>query len=151
MGDDQRDMLDPSNVGNLVAEIEEALYQAHCEDTNNQREYKDQIRAIKSNLADKKNPEFNARIYLGAIGVKYLATMASTEMASDAKKRERQKAKKVRTVSNLSRPSRMHWKLARVTGICAMSKGQKDSFPVENASPVKLRTSKCKQGLLMSL
>eukprot|EP01054_Gregarina_sp_Poly1_P006171 Gregarina_sp_Poly_1__6170@NODE_3265_length_1224_cov_138_324978_g2073_i0_p1_GENE_NODE_3265_length_1224_cov_138_324978_g2073_i0NODE_3265_length_1224_cov_138_324978_g2073_i0_p1_ORF_typecomplete_len308_score53_62TFIIS_M/PF07500_14/1_8e03TFIIS_M/PF07500_14/3e24TFIIS_C/PF01096_18/1_7e17Med26/PF08711_11/2_4e10Cytochrome_C7/PF14522_6/0_11DUF4189/PF13827_6/4_7e02DUF4189/PF13827_6/1Cytochrome_C554/PF13435_6/1_6e04Cytochrome_C554/PF13435_6/0_15_NODE_3265_length_1224_cov_138_324978_g2073_i01681091 len=94
MGDDQRNMLDVKNVCKLVAELEEVLHEVHMEKNSNSKEYNYQFRTIKSNLADKKNPEFNARIYLGAIPLHELAVMASTDMASDAKKRERQKAKK---------------------------------------------------------
>lgn len=95
MGDDQRDMLDVTNVSKLVSAIEEFLHDHHVDKNNDPRDYASQLRSIKANLSDKKNPEFNARIYLGAITAEHLAVMPSVEMASDAKKRERQKAKKV--------------------------------------------------------
>lgn len=92
--DDQRNMLDVQNVSDLTAEIEQALWEHHVDKCNKPADYNTQIRSIKANLGDKRNPEFNARIYLGAVTVTGLITMQSSEMASDAKKRERQKAKK---------------------------------------------------------
>lgn len=97
--DDQRGMLDIQNVANLTGEIEDAVWEHYVEKNNKTPDYYNQIRAIKSNLGDRRNPEFNARIYLGAITVEGLVTMLSIDMASDAKKKERQKTKKVRESS----------------------------------------------------
>lgn len=94
MAESQRRHLERTELDTLVCQIENALYLHWIEKENNAREYNTQLRSIKSNLADKKNPEFNARLYVGALSPQTLATMPSSEMASDAKKRERQKAKK---------------------------------------------------------
>lgn len=86
--------LDTIQAGRVSASMEDALWDHHVNLHNNHRDYQAQLRAIKSNLADKKNPEFNIRIYLGAIPTVQLATLPSVDMASDAKKRERQKTKR---------------------------------------------------------
>lgn len=85
---------DAKSVARLVCSIEDHLWDLHCSGKNNSREYQSQLRAIKSNFADKKNPEFNVRAYVGALSIEKIATMPSIEMASDAKKAERLKARK---------------------------------------------------------
>lgn len=86
--------IDRDSASSLVGSIEQALWDHYIVQKNNSREYQGQLRSIKANFADKKNPDFNIRIYLGAITADIVATMASTDMASDAKKAERLKAKK---------------------------------------------------------
>ncbi|EZG55327.1 putative transcription elongation factor [Gregarina niphandrodes] len=91
---DQIHMVDKVQLDNLIAEVETALWDYHVTKKNNQNDYTSQLRSIKSNLADKKNPEFNSALYMGGISVEDLPTMSSVEMASDAKKQERKKAQK---------------------------------------------------------
>ncbi|KOB86581.1 hypothetical protein PFDG_02081 [Plasmodium falciparum Dd2] len=61
------------------------------EKRSSQKEYNMQLKSIKFNLSDKKNPNFNEKVYSEFISSKALATMNSQDMASDEKKNERKK------------------------------------------------------------
>eukprot|EP00914_Ancora_sagittata_P000013 GHVO01000023.1.p1 GENE.GHVO01000023.1~~GHVO01000023.1.p1 ORF type:complete len:308 (+),score=46.88 GHVO01000023.1:316-1239(+) len=91
---EQQSSMHAVEIERIAASIEDALNDVHVDKAGSLKEYGNQLRAIKSNLGDKKNSELNVRIYMGAIQAESLATMTSVEMASDAKKRQRQKAKK---------------------------------------------------------
>uniref|UniRef100_A0A8C9GF47 Uncharacterized protein n=1 Tax=Piliocolobus tephrosceles TaxID=591936 RepID=A0A8C9GF47_9PRIM len=76
---------------NIIYNIENELYKYFILKKNSQKEYNMQLKSIKFNLCDKKNPTFNEKIYAEYISAKTLANMKSQDMASDEKKNERKK------------------------------------------------------------
>ncbi|CRH02479.1 transcription elongation factor s-II, putative [Plasmodium relictum] len=83
--------IDRIKLNEVVYDIENELHKYYVQKRNSQREYNMQLKSIKFNLSDKKNPNFNEKIYKGFISPKDLVTMNSQEMASDEKKNEREK------------------------------------------------------------
>lgn len=83
-------LMSVEQTGMIAAEIEQAVYNKYLIPNNDEKEYWSQIRAIRSNLNDKSNPELNLRIYIGIITPENLAEMSSLGMASDSKKAERE-------------------------------------------------------------
>lgn len=84
----------PADADSLVEAIESALHEHHVVSNNDNKEYANQVRSLKSNLHDKKNMDFNRRVLSGEVEVAALATMSSAEMASDSKKGAREKMRK---------------------------------------------------------
>ncbi|CXJ16249.1 transcription elongation factor s-II, putative [Plasmodium berghei] len=84
-------LIDRNKLDNIIYNIENELYKIFIEKKNSQKEYNMQLKSIKFNLSDKKNPNFNEKIYAEYISARTLATMNSQDMASDEKKNERQK------------------------------------------------------------
>lgn len=84
-------IIDQNKLDNIIYNIENELFKIFIERKNSQKEYNMQLKSIKFNLSDKKNPNFNEKIYAEYISARTLATMNSQDMASDEKKNERQK------------------------------------------------------------
>ncbi|KAL7068490.1 transcription factor S-II domain-containing protein [Cryptosporidium serpentis] len=90
----QAELMDPSQVCEISAEVESALYKEYIiKQGNSVRDYNLQLKTIKWNLGDLKNPELNSKLYIGKITPDEIATMHSREMASEAKQKEREKHK----------------------------------------------------------
>ncbi|SOV12880.1 transcription elongation factor s-II, putative [Plasmodium gaboni] len=83
--------IEKKKLNDIIYNIEYELYKAYIEKKNSQKEYNMQLKSIKFNLSDKKNPNFNEKVYSEFISCKALATMNSQDMASDEKKNERKK------------------------------------------------------------
>ncbi|KAF8818516.1 transcription elongation factor A TFIIS [Cardiosporidium cionae] len=86
--DDQRSEFSPAFVAELIGAIEASLWNHFTVPLKGSKEYNMQLKSIKWNLADSKNPEFNLKIYSGRVSPPSLAAMESRDMASDAKKLE---------------------------------------------------------------
>lgn len=61
------------------------------------KRYNEQFRALKSNLSDSTNNDFWRDILMGKISPREAATMSSVDMASQAKKKQREEAIKLTT------------------------------------------------------
>ncbi|SOV75101.1 transcription elongation factor s-II, putative [Plasmodium sp. gorilla clade G3] len=83
--------IEKKKLNDIIYNIECELYKVYMEKRNSQKEYNMQLKSIKFNLSDKKNPSFNEKVYSEFISCKALATMNSQDMASDEKKNERKK------------------------------------------------------------
>ncbi len=68
--------------------------ECQCFESLSPSEYVKQIRSIRFNLADSKNPNFRAKVLLGYFTSKSFDKLTAEDMASDAKNHEREKAKK---------------------------------------------------------
>lgn len=77
----------------IAADVEEALWSAFVERRGSSRDYNAQLKTLKFNLADPKNPDLNVKVLWGVYAPAQLATMTSAELASDAKKKEREAQK----------------------------------------------------------
>eukprot|EP00922_Rhytidocystis_sp_ex-Travisia-forbesii_P019970 GHVS01029466.1.p1 GENE.GHVS01029466.1~~GHVS01029466.1.p1 ORF type:complete len:444 (+),score=123.40 GHVS01029466.1:246-1577(+) len=86
---EQRAAMNLMETCRLCAKIEESLFEKYGNCTD--RQYKNQLKSIKFNLADPKNPGLNLKLYVGSVTPEEVAQMESAEMASDEKKREREK------------------------------------------------------------
>lgn len=84
-------LIDRKKLNDIIYNIENELHKIFIEKKQSQKEYNMQLKSIKFNLCDKKNPSFNEKIYAEYISPKIIATMNSQEMASDEKKKERNK------------------------------------------------------------
>ncbi|SBT82388.1 transcription elongation factor s-II, putative [Plasmodium ovale] len=84
-------LVDRKKLNDIIYNIENELHKIFIEKKNSQKEYNMQLKSIKFNLCDKKNPIFNEKIYGEYIPARTLATMNSQDMASDEKKNERKK------------------------------------------------------------
>ncbi|CRG97619.1 transcription elongation factor s-II, putative [Plasmodium gallinaceum] len=84
-------IIDRKKLNEIIYDIENELQKYYIQKRNSQREYNMQLKSIKFNLSDKKNPNFNEKIYKEIISPKELVTMNSQDMASDEKKNEREK------------------------------------------------------------
>lgn len=87
-------VINKAKVNTLIFDIENELFNLYVQKKNSQREYNMQLKSIKFNLGDKKNPDFNEKIYNNVITAKALAVMNSQDMASEEKKSEREKCLK---------------------------------------------------------
>lgn len=87
-------VMEHEKLNELVKDIENELYQIYVLKKNSQREYNMQLKAIKFNLGDQKNPHFNEKVYYNEISPKELVVMNSQDMASEEKKNEREKCLK---------------------------------------------------------
>ncbi|CDO63606.1 transcription elongation factor s-II, putative [Plasmodium reichenowi] len=83
--------IEKKKLNDIIYNIECELYKVYMEKKSSQKEYNMQLKSIKFNLSDKKNPNFNEKVYSEFISSKALATMNSQDMASDEKKNERKK------------------------------------------------------------
>ncbi|KAK6588674.1 transcription elongation factor TFIIS [Cryptosporidium xiaoi] len=91
----QARLMKEDQVCELAAEIETVLYNEYIiKGENSVRDYNLQLKTIKWNLSDLKNPELNSKLYVGKITPEEIARMESKDMASDAKQKEREKHKK---------------------------------------------------------
>ncbi|KAH8738736.1 transcription elongation factor TFIIS [Cryptosporidium ryanae] len=91
----QAKLMKEEQVCELAAEIETVLYKEYIvKGDNSVRDYNLQLKTIKWNLSDLKNPELNSKLYVGKITPEELARMESKDMASEAKQKEREKHKK---------------------------------------------------------
>ncbi|CAI7723394.1 transcription elongation factor s-II, putative [Plasmodium vivax] len=84
-------LIDRKKLNDIIYNIENELHKFFIEKKQSQKEYNMQLKSIKFNLCDKKNPSFNEKIYAEYIPPRTIATMNSQEMASDEKKKERNK------------------------------------------------------------
>ncbi|KJP85606.1 transcription elongation factor S-II [Plasmodium fragile] len=84
-------LIDRKKLNEIIYNIENELHKFFIEKKQSQKEYNMQLKSIKFNLCDKKNPSFNEKVYAEYISPKTIATMNSQEMASDEKKKERNK------------------------------------------------------------
>ncbi|GAW83434.1 transcription elongation factor [Plasmodium gonderi] len=84
-------LIDRKKLNDIIYNIENELHKFFIEKKQSQKEYNMQLKSIKFNLCDKKNPSFNEKIYGEYIPPRIIATMNSQEMASDEKKKERNK------------------------------------------------------------
>lgn len=90
----QAKLMKESQVCEIAAEIESVLHREYIvKGDNSVRDYNLQLKTIKWNLSDLKNPELNSKLYVGKITPEEIARMQSREMASDAKQKEREKHK----------------------------------------------------------
>ncbi|KAJ1605600.1 transcription elongation factor TFIIS [Cryptosporidium canis] len=90
----QARLMKESQVCEIAAEIESVLHREYIiKGENSVRDYNLQLKTIKWNLSDLKNPELNSKLYVGKITPEEIARMQSREMASDAKQKEREKHK----------------------------------------------------------
>lgn len=90
----QARLMKESQVCDIAAEIESVLHREYIiKGDNSVRDYNLQLKTIKWNLSDLKNPELNSKLYVGKITPEEIARMQSREMASDAKQKEREKHK----------------------------------------------------------
>ncbi|KAJ1606382.1 transcription elongation factor TFIIS [Cryptosporidium canis] len=90
----QARLMKESQVCDIAAEIESVLHREYIiKGENSVRDYNLQLKTIKWNLSDLKNPELNSKLYVGKITPEEIARMQSREMASDAKQKEREKHK----------------------------------------------------------
>ncbi|KAF7458209.1 transcription elongation factor A TFIIS [Cryptosporidium felis] len=90
----QAKLMKESQVCEIAAEIEAVLHREYIvKGENSIRDYNLQLKTIKWNLSDLKNPELNSKLYVGKITPEEIAKMQSKEMASDAKQKEREKHK----------------------------------------------------------
>ncbi|OII72795.1 transcription elongation factor TFIIS [Cryptosporidium ubiquitum] len=90
----QAKLMKESQVCEIAAEIESVLHREYIvKGENSVRDYNLQLKTIKWNLSDLKNPELNSKLYVGKITPEEIARMQSREMASDAKQKEREKHK----------------------------------------------------------
>ncbi|OEH80484.1 transcription elongation factor [Cyclospora cayetanensis] len=80
-------------TGRVAAAIEEALWSRFIVDRQSTKEYNAQLKTLKWNLADPKNPDLNLKVLWGMYTADQLANMTSAELASEEKKRERDKQK----------------------------------------------------------
>ena len=80
-------------TGRLAASIEEALWQRFVVEKQSMRDYNTQLKTLKWNLADPKNPDLNLKVLWCIYTPEQLAEMSSAELASDAKKQEREQQK----------------------------------------------------------
>lgn len=87
-------IIDKAKVNDIICNVENELYTLYVKKKNSQREYNMQLKSIKFNLGDKKNPDFNEKIYNNNITPQALAVMNSQDMASEEKKNEREKCLK---------------------------------------------------------
>lgn len=78
----------------VAAEIEKALWQEYCVKRKSTKEYNMQLKTLKWNFADQKNPDLNLKVLCGVYTPEQLATMNSADLASDEKKRMRELQKK---------------------------------------------------------
>ncbi|SBS90459.1 transcription elongation factor s-II, putative [Plasmodium malariae] len=84
-------LIDRKKLNDIIYNIENELHRIFIEKKDSQKEYNMQLKSIKFNLCDKKNPIFNEKVYGENISARTLATMNSQDMASDEKKNERKK------------------------------------------------------------
>ncbi|EUD68916.1 transcription elongation factor S-II [Plasmodium inui San Antonio 1] len=84
-------LIERKKLNDIIYNIENELHKFFIEKKQSQKEYNMQLKSIKFNLCDKKNPSFNEKIYAEYIQPRTIATMNSQEMASDEKKKERNK------------------------------------------------------------
>lgn len=85
---EQADAMSLIESCRLCARIEEQLYKRY---SGLSREYNLQLKTLKWNLNDLKNPELNLKLYVGSITPEEVVQMDSKELASDEKKKEREK------------------------------------------------------------
>ncbi|KAL8426506.1 hypothetical protein ACSSS7_008097 [Eimeria intestinalis] len=82
-----------AETGRVAGAIEEALWQRFVVEKQSTKDYNAQLKTLKWNLADPKNPDLNLKVLWGMYTADQLATMTSAELASDEKKREREQQK----------------------------------------------------------
>ncbi len=82
--------LDEEREPALVASIIET----ECHTFLNEKDYYSQIRSIKFNLTDSKNPNFKSKVLLGFFKDAEFPKLKSEEMASDLKNQEREATRK---------------------------------------------------------
>ncbi|PFH33073.1 transcription elongation factor A TFIIS [Besnoitia besnoiti] len=78
----------------VAAEVEKALWQEYCVKRKSTKEYNMQLKTLKWNFADQKNPDLNLKVLCGVYTPEQLAVMSSADLASDEKKRMRELQKK---------------------------------------------------------
>ncbi|KAL8270727.1 hypothetical protein Esti_005329 [Eimeria stiedai] len=82
-----------AETGRVAGAIEAALWQRFVVEKQSTKDYNAQLKTLKWNLADPKNPDLNLKVLWGMYTAEQLATMTSAELASDEKKREREQQK----------------------------------------------------------
>lgn len=84
--------MDVDRTYKLAAEMEDALFVGLVKKSvqNEWKDYWSQVRCIRANLMDNNNKDFNMRIYSGDLRPESIVSMTSLQMASDAKKAERE-------------------------------------------------------------
>ncbi|KAL8440439.1 hypothetical protein Efla_005581 [Eimeria flavescens] len=80
-------------TGRVAAAIESALWEKFIVQRQSTKEYNAQLKTLKWNLADPKNPDLNLKVLWGMYTAEQLASMSSAELASEEKKREREQQK----------------------------------------------------------
>ncbi|PHJ24533.1 transcription elongation factor, partial [Cystoisospora suis] len=83
-----------AETARLASQIEKALWQEYCVNRKSTKEYNMQLKTLKWNFADQKNPDLNLKVICGVYTPEQLAVMTSAELASDEKKRMREMQKK---------------------------------------------------------
>lgn len=82
-----------AETGRVAAAIEGALWEKFIVQRQSIKDYNSQLKTLKWNLADPKNPDLNLKVLWGMYTAEQLASMTSAELASDEKKREREQQK----------------------------------------------------------
>lgn len=82
-----------TETGRVAASIEDALWERFVVDKQSTKDYNAQLKTLKWNLADPKNPDLNLKVLWGMYTAEQLASMTSADLASDEKKREREQQK----------------------------------------------------------
>lgn len=82
-----------TETGRVAAAIEDALWERFVVDKQSNKDYNAQLKTLKWNLADPKNPDLNLKVLWGMYTAEQLASMTSADLASDEKKREREQQK----------------------------------------------------------
>eukprot|EP00915_Cephaloidophora_sp_WS-2016_P001028 GHVH01001374.1.p1 GENE.GHVH01001374.1~~GHVH01001374.1.p1 ORF type:complete len:301 (+),score=38.79 GHVH01001374.1:72-974(+) len=87
---EEREEYDVVSLGKLLYDVEKAIH-AHfygvCK--GDSAGYIDLLKALKSNICDRKNPDFRKQIYVGAITPEQIPLLNSSDMASQEKKMAR--------------------------------------------------------------
>jgi transcription elongation factor S-II len=71
-----------------------SIIESECFTSLKEKEYYSQIRSIKFNLSDLKNPNFRSKVLLGFFKDDQFSKLKSEEMASDSKNQEREATRK---------------------------------------------------------
>jgi len=71
-----------------------AIVESECFKALKEKEYMAQVRSIKFNLTDPKNPIFRAKVLMGFFKDSSFPTLKAEEMASDSKNSEREATRK---------------------------------------------------------
>ncbi|KAL8441304.1 hypothetical protein Emag_007288 [Eimeria magna] len=82
-----------AETGRVAGAIESALWKRFIVEKQSIKDYNAQLKTLKWNLADPKNPDLNLKVLWGMYTAEQLASMTSAELASDEKKREREQQK----------------------------------------------------------
>jgi len=86
-------------VLSLARSLEAAVFKNHRSETN--QAYKRRIQLLYLNIKDKKNPGLRKRVISGELSIERLATMESSEMASEERKKEDQAMQKENIASSM--------------------------------------------------